>query len=60
MSHIVYLDDFFVVRKRRKKFIKYIKNLFPKYGHLSSKETYAKRRLIALLGVIGVYACYSF
>ena len=60
MSHIVYLDDFFVVRKKSKKFIQYIKNLFPDYGHLSSKRTYVKRRLLALLSVIGVYACCYF
>jgi hypothetical protein len=60
MSHIVYLDDFFVVRKKRNKVFQFIKNIFPDYGHLASKRTYEKRRLIALLGVVAAYACCYF
>ena len=60
MSHIIYVDDFFLVRKKRNKILRFIKNLFPNYGHLVSKRTYIKRRLLALLSVVGVYACCYF
>jgi len=60
MSHIVYLEDFFIVRKKRSKLFQFIKNLFPDYGHLAAKRTYVKRRLFALLSVLGVYACCYF
>ena len=53
MSHIIYLDDFFVVRKKKNKLFQFIRNLFPDYGHLSSQRTYVKRRLLALLSVLG-------
>jgi hypothetical protein len=60
MSHIVYLDDFFVVRKKRNKLFQFIKNLFPDYGRLAAKRTYVKRRLLTLLSIFGAYVCCYF